>query len=419
MSEDQLFSGASLSDVLFATTQGITERVNKVPKDELIASTDEELVEHFLSELAVEPLEIYEDRKERSEFREARIDVSGRFDYDPFPDERQRPVLAHANEVTVTIPFTGDIELWQLRPNPLRMSFPRGVVVPARGEERSMVKFTITKLQEEDEAEFGRELEKRLDDVRTHIENQRKQVETFTKQLSKHIMDAVQKRRERLEKQEGLAKAWDIPVKHRPGSQPIEPIKMKEKIVKPLPPPPKSGFKPEPGIEEKHYENILKIIRHQGRTFETTPATYKVHDEEELRDIMLANLNIYLEGEGGGELFRKTGKTDICVKEGDRAAFVAECTVWYGEKELVGKVDQLLGYLTWRDAKAALVIFNKNLGGFTELCKKAPAALAKHPFNVKGLGEQEESEWRYVFRSAEDEGRRVTVHVFLFNLYAG
>ena len=417
MSESALFSGTSLSDVLFATTKSIPELVNKAPKDRFLVSMDEELVEHFVSELAVEPLQIYEGRMERTEFRETQMDVSGRFDYDPFPEDRRGPLLTHANEVTVTIPFTGEAGLWKLRPNPLRMSFPRAVVVPGRGEEPGMLKFSIIKLHDADEGEFGDDLEKRLDDVRTHIENQRKQVEAFNKQLPSAILDAVKKRRERLEKQEGLAKALDIPVKERSGSQPIEPIKVKEKIVKPLPPPPKSGFKPEPGIEEKNYENILKIIRHQGRTFETTPATYKVHDEEELRDIILANLNIYLEGGAGGELFRKSGKTDMCVKEGDRAAFVAECTVWYGEKKLLGKVDQLISYLTWRDAKAALVIFNKKIGKFSELLEKVPVALAKHPSSVKDHGQQGDGEWRYMFRSTEDEGRRITVHVFLFDLF--
>ena len=98
-------------------------------------------------------------------------------------------------------------------------------------------------------------------------------------------------------------------------------------------------------------------------------------------------------------------------------SFVAECAVWRGAKDLDGKLDQLLGYLTWLDCKAALIIFNKDVAAFSQLLEKAPERLAAHPFLVRDLGEQGAGEWRYVFRSKEDEARQITVHVFLLNLF--
>ena len=136
-----------------------------------------------------------------------------------------------------------------------------------------------------------------------------------------------------------------IPLKIHDGAPSVRPIQIKRTLVKPLPPPPKSGFKPEPGITDEDYEHILSVIRHEGRTFEATPRTCAVHDdEEELRDIILAHLNGHYQGGATGETFRRSGKTDIRIEDQDRAAFVAECKVRRGQKELLAAIDQLLSY---------------------------------------------------------------------------
>ena len=364
--QDNLFASSHLSAALRHQAQQIPYKVNQISRDQFLASTDEELLENLMSELEVEPLEVYEDRMEM-DHAETQVDVSGHPGRDwGFPG-RTGPLLVPGTEVKVSIPFTGDSELWSFQPSRYTSTVPYGHVERPRGDIPGRLVLTITKPHDAPPEEFKGMLDRLMPDIRFYLEGQRNDIEQFNKALPAQIQGAIASRRERLKKQEGLSDVLGIPMKQRQGSQSIEPINVKEKIIKPLPPPPKTGWKPEPGIEEKHYQNILMIIRHQGRTFETTPATYSVHDEEELRDMMLASLNIYLKGQGSGELFRKSGKTDICIKEGDRAAFVGECTIWYGEKELLAKIDQLLGYLTWRDVKAALVIFNKNVKGFTEL----------------------------------------------------
>jgi len=411
---DSLFAEGDLREMLGSLTAKIADEVGGIPQDQFLASDEEEVTEHIVSKLSVEPLQIYEDRTQM-ETEETRIDISG------FPTREIQdiggPAYTPGTEVQVTIPFTGAPRLWKLRPSSFTISHPYGAVVTGRGDQPGTLVLIIRRTHDTPPEEIKRELEGLLRDIRSYIEWQIPDIELFNQNLSKNVERAITSRCQRLKKQAALPELLGIPLKQREGTPPIEPIKLKQNIVRPLSPPPNSGLKSEPGIEERHYENILEIIRHQGRTFETTPATYEVHGEEDLRDMMLASLNIYLKGEGGGEVFRKSGKTDICIKECDRAAFIGECTLWHGEKELLEKIDQLLGYLTWRDAKAAIIIFNKNVKGFTALLSKLPEAVARHPYIVKDRGEQEKGEWRYVFRSAEDEGRRITVHMFLFDLF--
>ena len=53
------------------------------------------------------------------------------------------------------------------------------------------------------------------------------------------------------------------------------------------------------------------------------------------------------------------GKTDILVREKDKNLFIGECKIWRDAERISEAVDQLLNYLTWRDTKAALVVFVK------------------------------------------------------------
>jgi len=173
----------------------------------------------------------------------------------------------------------------------------------------------------------------------------------------------------------------------------------------------------QPAVGAKDYECILNTIRHGCRTFERTPQTYARHGEEELRDMLLAILNGKLEGAATGETFRKSGRTDILIEDAGRAAFVAECKMWGGPAAIGPAVDQLLGYLTWRDSTGALIVFNKSVAGFTGILESLPRSLRSHPEVLQEPEEVVRGEWRLALASPDDRDRRITVHVFLFDLY--
>lgn len=67
-----------------------------------------------------------------------------------------------------------------------------------------------------------------------------------------------------------------------------------------------------------------------------------------------------MRGSATGETFNKKGKTDILLRHAGNNAFVGECKFWKGEKSFLSTIDQLLGYLTWRDSKTAVIMFVKN-----------------------------------------------------------
>jgi hypothetical protein len=253
--------------------------------------------------------------------------------------------------------------------------------------------------------------------VRLFVEAQRKQIEQHNEKVPGLLKQAIANRRTRLRTHGQITEVIKIPLKRLEGALTITPLSIKRTLVRPLPPPLASGYPPEPGILTEDYEHILSVIRHEARTFEVTPKTYFDLGEEYLRNILLAHLNGHYQGDATSETFRQNGKTDIRIETDRRAAFVAECKVWRGQKELAEAIDQLLGYLTWRDCKAALVVFNKDVAGFSDLLAKVPDTMKTHPRIRQALDSSEAGEWRFEFASLEDELRRVVVHIFLFNLF--
>ena len=117
----------------------------------------------------------------------------------------------------------------------------------------------------------------------------------------------------------------------------------------------------------------------------------------------------------GGTLFLR--KTDIRIEGGGRAAFVAECKIWRGQKEFLAAVDQLASYLIWRDSKTALIILNKKIQKFSNVLKQIPSYCRGHSSFVSMSDVEFEGEWDVVFRHADDPERTFNCRIMLFNLF--
>ena len=109
--EDYLFCEGDLDDVLRAHQVTITTKVDAIPRDQFMNAQLEEVVDHVVSEMSIEPLVIYEDLSEMEQ-RETKIDVGGWQGRNPFRD--RGPIYVSGVSVSVSIPFAGDAPLWKL-----------------------------------------------------------------------------------------------------------------------------------------------------------------------------------------------------------------------------------------------------------------------------------------------------------------
>lgn len=135
-----------------------------------------------------------------------------------------------------------------------------------------------------------------------------------------------------------------------------------------------------------------------------------------MRNTLLASLNATFKGDAVGEAFRNKGKTDICIEKENRAAFVAECKIWNGPKEVPLALRQLDGYLTWRDCKTALIYFVRRKD-FFKILDTAENALKTADF-IRQCKAIEKNIFDCTMASESNPGQLVQVRVMLFNLYS-
>jgi len=114
------------------------------------------------------------------------------------------------------------------------------------------------------------------------------------------------------------------------------------------------------------------------KVMERSPKAFDGLDEEGIRSHFLVQLNGHYEGQATGETFNYQGKTDILIRSGDRNIFIAECKFWGGPQMLTQTIDQLLGYLSWRGSKTAILLFNRNRD-FSKVLDSIPETVRAHP----------------------------------------
>jgi hypothetical protein len=164
---------------------------------------------------------------------------------------------------------------------------------------------------------------------------------------------------------------------------------------------------------EAEYEQALKVLLNSRNALERSPSIAAKFTEEEIRDILLIGLNAQFEGAASGEVFNGAGKTDILIREDDRNIFIGECKIWNGPKKFAAAIDQLLSYTTWRDTKAALLIFVKS-GDVTAITTKAVTAVTEHPnFKRKGTHASEDRH-DFVLHANGDPNREIKLALMLF-----
>ena len=172
---------------------------------------------------------------------------------------------------------------------------------------------------------------------------------------------------------------------------------------------------PEPFLAPGEYEEILSIIRNMARVMEYSPSTFHNIDEEHLRFHFLVHLNGQYEGQATGETFNFQGKTDILIRVDGKNVFVAECKFWKGPKAFDDAVTQLLGYLSWRDTKTALLVFNKTKNSI-EVRKKMHSAMESRPEHRRTVSHEQDGDSRYVFGKPDDTGTELIITTQVYDV---
>ncbi|EWM15286.1 LOW QUALITY PROTEIN: hypothetical protein KUTG_05590, partial [Kutzneria sp. 744] len=90
----------------------------------------------------------------------------------------------------------------------------------------------------------------------------------------------------------------------------------------------------------------------------------------------------------------------------DSTWFIGECKFYDGPKVVADALDQLLDYLTWRDTKAALLLFVRD-SDVTTVTAKAVQKIKEHPNYKRDGALQTEERVDFVLHASGDEAREI------------
>jgi hypothetical protein len=317
-------------------------------------------------------------------------------------------VEVDAERFTLEVPFTGDKDIFLCRANTWSSNPPYGTV------RDGLLSFTVVE-RDPTSDKLNHEFERFLTNINQHLGWSKPTVEAWNNGLKDLVRSHVSDRRARLEKASGVASGLKFALKSRGDAAGTFSAPVTRKRIAPVLPPAKPGTAPEPVLTPEAYRDILDTLQQMSEVMERSPHAYAGMDEETLRFQFLVPLNAKFEGEARGEVFNYGGKTDILITYKGKNIFIAECKIWKGAVALTEAIDQLLGYLSWRDTKTALMVFNRNKG-FTNVLEQIDPTVRAHPNFVSADGSRGSTEFRYTFTHRDDPGRKLTLTVLAFDI---
>ncbi|WP_432718623.1 hypothetical protein [Pectinatus frisingensis] len=411
MSTIQPFREFELSLVLGDQLQRMNAKIEELSNDEIMANNSNILADNFYEELKVIPIEIGDEESYYRSLKPGKI----KRHIDPFLGGMDRREYIDVDGFTAKFYFhyTGDSNLFKCRASTFSLSsYPSFDI----DEEHQLIYFTYQRSlpefnSEKDMKQLLQLLKRDITSIKQGLEYTTNDVNNFNNRLHQEILNAIQNKRNKVQQFYSMSALLKIPLKKSDFAKTYIPLQ--KKII-----PTAKKFNNEESycISDADYFDVIKIIKHTGSTFERTPITYKRMHEEDLRNILLTTLNGMYLGKATGETFRNHGKTDICIEDKNRAAFVAECKIWTGQATLQNTFEQLDSYLTWRDCKTAIIYFVRNKD-FVNILDKAKETI-KNLQSIRHLKLLDKNEFECSMVSECNTGQLVTVRVIFFNLYA-
>jgi hypothetical protein len=406
-SRNYLFSQIDAYSVQQKLRQQMQAEIANFESNTLLNSNAEDLIKHFSEKNKIEVPELLEEEMVIDQ-KEAQRDVSGdpqrRFYYD-----YDRSIMANGVEISMDVPFSGDPQMFSVQPNTYSNNPPQGVV---RGN-TLIFSYWGDSLNPE---QLQNSIRDWLNNVQQHLQWQRDSFRGLNEALPREAREAIEKRRSQLLANQNLVAGLGIPLKRRPDTpMTYAAPEVKRKLTPRLPPATAGIFKPEPMLEEAEYQHILGVVESMAHVLERSPKAFYYLDEESLRTHFLVHLNGHYEGQATGETFNFQGKTDTLVRSDDRNIFIAECKFWGGPSHLNDTIEQLLGYLSWRDTKTAILLFNRNKY-FSKVLAAIPQVVVTHPNFIRDNGNLGESGFRYRFRHKDDPAKTLHLTILAFDV---
>lgn len=398
------FAEVDAHSVTSQLSDQIKKKIEQKGKDYILGVDEDEFKNYLISEYTLEPLKIFYDQASIDEPKKSKEFVENRMWGERYETE--------VYKFDIKYPFSGSAVIFKIRPSTFTLTSTEIYV----DESSSIVSFSF-QLIKKDPEEFKKlksDYERR---AFSNLTNANNEAESWNSQLPSIVNQHFSRVKNELLQENDFFTAINVKVNENTKSV-FTPPTVKKKVIPQPKIPDKTEFSSEPTMNSKMYDDILKVIYDSGKNMEKKPVLYKAKDEEGLRDQFLFVLETRYEGTTAtGETFNRKGKTDILLKYAKDASnlFVAECKFWHGASEFQKAISQLFDrYLTWRDSKAALILFVTNKD-FSNVLETIQLEAPKHDYYVRSNGNRGESSFSYVFRLPQDAKKDVYLEILAFH----
>ncbi|GJM17483.1 MAG: hypothetical protein DHS20C13_28100 [Thermodesulfobacteriota bacterium] len=403
----RIFSERELRDYLEQKKSSITDYIDSESDDYLLNVNEKDYIQHKSSEAYVEPLEIHQDKIYASSSEQmipAEYFPSQLFNVQPGKSYKKDVIKFH-------VPFTGNAELLGCIPCS-RLMWTMDV-------ELSNQEFCFEIINFSDDVEsITREKDTNMSSIMQQLDNVSIEVERYNASIEAKVKQAFEGRKNRILAKSDVLASLGVPIKKTGSVSPTFSVptpQTRKKIFVRKPVVQEIGYTPEPTLDKTAYLDILKLIHDVGKEFERLPSLYAGKEEEHLRDHFLMMLEPNFQGSATGETFNNNGKTDILLRHEGTNVFIAECKFWRGKKVFLDTISQLLGYLTWRDSKAAVIMFVPNKD-FTSALETAKQVISEHQNYLEFINFSDETWLNYMFHLNDDRNRQVQIAIMLYHI---
>ncbi|WP_053085082.1 hypothetical protein [Streptomyces leeuwenhoekii] len=394
-----LFSNGDLASTLDRQLSRISNAVAGLNENSLLTVPEQDICDSLQEKYLIDPVVLDRDGVTIDSIEDGYTTVR------QFGEEARIRQTA----VTVSVPFSGEPSLLNLKPSTFTYSPPQATV----GDWE--LKIYWTGPLNSDPAAVRKGIDEQLDTIEKWLSWSLTQLNAYNATVRERILTEVRARKERVLSMRNLQASIGFPLRQRSDAATYSVPITRKKIVPRTTRSATESFRPEPALEEAQYEAALAVLRNQRNQLERNPSTSAHLGEEQIRDLLLIGLNSQFEGRAAGEVFNKNGKTDILIREQDRHVFIGECKIWRGPKTIPDTLDQLLGYLVWRDTKAALLLFIQAASP-ADAIAKAIVKFREHPNYKRDGRHATEERHDFVFHANGDSNREIKLAFLPFHL---
>ena len=316
-------------------------------------------------------------------------------------------------EIYVSIPFEGNADLFYCMPSSATIVYlDESVRINSTNVSATII------LEQFDENAYFSQVSKIIGTLKSNLPQVHAEIKPWNDGLEYLIKQSLENRKGIVSKKFDFMEKIGLKVNPRSTEFLVPPTIIKKTIPTPVAETTKTVSKEKvPILQEEVYKDINEVLYNVGKAIERKPSIYKDKHEEDLRDIFLLFLETRYESATGiGEAFNRKGRTDILLKYAKDGTnlFVAECKFWKGQKKLLEAIDQLLGYLTHRDSKTALIFF-VDQKEMTTVVNTIKTEISNHLYFSRHITDTYDHSISYEFNLPDDSKKKIQMEVMLFH----